>query len=329
MSELTIDDVRAARERIHARIHETPILRSSLLDGWLGHEVFFKAECFQRIGAFKSRGALNTVEWLVEAGRKPKHVVANSSGNHAQAVAWAAAQHGIEATIFMPRNVSRVKAQATAAYGARLSFWDTRQQVDEEVERAAGEPGTYWIPPFDHEQVICGQGTAALEALEALGSVDAVFTPCGGGGLLSGTFLATRGLLPHAKVFGAEPASGNDAARSYRLGSIQVLPEAPDTLADGARTLSIGETTFHYVRRTDGLYEVSEAAILYWTQWLTHLLKVHVEPTSAMVMDGVREWLRGQTQRRKVLVILSGGNVDDAMMRRLWAENHLTNPPTL
>lgn len=326
---LALTDIQAAKKRIDPYINTTPILSSSLLNEWLGHEVFFKCENFQKIGAFKARGGLNTVAWLMESGQQPKHIVANSSGNHAQAVAYAGQQFGIPTTIFMPEYSSQVKIQATKGYGAEVVLSKTRDITDALVREAADKAGTYWIPPFNHEQVICGQGTAALEALTELDNINAVFTPCGGGGLTSGSLISMRGLAPNAKMFGVEPLNANDAAESLRKGSIQRLPGIPNTLADGAMTMAVGELTFEFLKQLDGFYEVAEDNIIYWTQWLTHLLKCRLEPTCAMPMQAVVEWLRTQTKRQRVLVIISGGNMDQATSRKIWERDCLTAVPSL
>ena len=327
--ELLLKDVQAAKRRIAPYINKTPILSSSLLNTWLGHDIFFKCENFQKIGAFKARGGLNTVAWLMETGQKPKHIVANSSGNHAQAVAYAAQQFGIPATVFMPEYSSQVKIQATQSYGAKVVLSKTRDLTDQLVKKAAQEEGTYWIPPFNHGQVICGQGTAALEAFTELDAIDAVFTPCGGGGLTSGTLIAARALSPKSQMFGVEPLNANDAAESLRMGSIQRLKTIPDTLADGAMTMAVGDLTFEYLKQLDGFYEVEEDNIVYWTQWLTHLLKCRLEPTCAMPMQAVVEWLRHQKTKKRVLVIISGGNMDQPTSKRIWEKNLLDNIPSI
>ncbi|WP_154222335.1 serine/threonine dehydratase [Marinicella rhabdoformis] len=327
---LKLTDIQRAAERITPYINKTPVVTSSLLNQWLGHEVYFKAECFQKVGAFKARGGCNAVQKLMEAHGEVKRVVANSSGNHAQAVAWSARTFGIDATIYMPSFASQVKAQATRAYGAEVVLADTRQEVDQLVSEAAEEPGTFWIPPFNDEAVMAGQGTAALEAWSQMkDEPNAVFAPCGGGGLLSGTLAAVRGLSATCQVVGAEPLNGNDAAESIRAGAIQVLGSSPDTLADGAMTLSVGDKTFEHLMALDAFYEVDEHDIAYWTQWLQHVLKLHVEPTSAMTMGAVCQWLKNKQKRQKVLVILSGGNIDESHMRKVWADDHLANPPRL
>ncbi len=323
------DDVRRAAARVTPSIHKTALLSSSLLNHWLGHTVLFKAECLQVTGAFKVRGALNTILWLRENRIEPRRIVTNSSGNHAQAVAWAAGRQGIPTTIFMPADVSAVKAQATAAYGADIVFCDDRVAVDSRVQEEALEDATYWIPPYNHTQVMAGQGSATLEALQEAPQVDALFAPCGGGGLLSGALLATRALSPQSKVIGAEPLNANDAVESRRMGSIQELNGTPKTIADGAKTLSVGNLTFEFIKQLDALYEIRESQIIYWTQWLQHLLKLHVEPTSAMTMGAVVRWLADQQRPRTVLVMLSGGNIDQSTMSAVWAESCLDQQPSL
>jgi len=330
---ITIDEIKAAYLRIKPYVNQTPIVSSSLLNRWLGHEVFFKAECLQKVGAFKARGACNAVLKLIESGNRPTEIVANSSGNHAQAVAWSASLFGIKSTIFMPSNVSKVKAQATKAYGAKIVLGDSRQEVDAMVASASQQQGCYWIPPFNHVDVIAGQGTSVFEALQdeifSKKLPDAVFAPCGGGGLLSGSFIASKHKSTKIKVMGVEPLNANDAAQSYRAGKIIALSEMPDTLADGAMTLAVGDITFDYLKQLDDFFEVDESRILYWTQWLQHLLKLHIEPTSAMCMDAVCRWLSQQSSPQKVLVILSGGNLDQEKTKIIWQKNYLNSEPRL
>lgn len=328
MTQITLKDIEDANRRIEKYIHKTPVLSSETLNKFLGHKILLKAENLQKIGAFKIRGALNAVSSLVEKGKKPKLIIANSSGNHAQAIALASKIFGIPSTIYMPKNVSGIKAQATLAYGANIDFSENRAIADQKVLDASIEKGTYWIPPFNHPEVIAGQGTAAYEALTELENIDAVFAPCGGGGLLSGTFISAKGLLPNVKVIGVEPKLANDAVQSVRKGEIVKLDIPPDTIADGARTLSVGELTFEYLKQLDDFYEAEEDEIIYWTQWLTHLLKVQVEPTSAMAMVGVIKWLKKQVTKKQVLVILSGGNIDSITMNKIWANNFLNDIPS-
>lgn len=262
-------------------------------------------------------------------GRLPKHVVANSSGNHAQAVAYAAAHFGIKATIFASETISPIKAAATQSYGGELKLFPTRPEADAAVKEASKAPDTVWIPPFNHEDIVAGQGTAALEALNEAGKVDAVFAPCGGGGLLSGTLLATRALQPDALVIGAEPAEANDASMSLQAGEIVALDYSPNTLADGAATPSVGDVTFPLLQELDDFYEVDEVQIAYWTQWLHHLLKLHIEPTCAMTMAAVAAWAANTTPGQTALVMLSGGNISQASMAKIWARDFLLQPPII
>src|SRR5688500_3115582 len=237
------DVVLDAHQRISPYIARTPVLASQRLNAWLGHEVHFKVEGFQKIGAFKIRGALNALLSLKEENALPREVVAFSSGNHAQAVALAAKMLAIKATVIMPEFVSSVKQQATRAYGAELILTKTRQEAEARAEEVKAR-GAWLLHPSADERVIAGQGAACLEALQEGVAADAIFAACGGGGLLSGTWLAAQLLAPDAKVFGAEPLMANDAAQSYRTGSIVSFSETPMTIADGARTLHISELTF-------------------------------------------------------------------------------------
>lgn len=326
---MTYKDIEEAYKRISNIVQHTPVVESQLLNTWLGHKVSFKVECMQTTGAFKLRGACNFIAKLAEQHNLPKHIVANSSGNHAQAVAYAAKHFDIPVTIYSTKNISAVKAAATEYYGASLKLFDTRIQADQAVKEASQAPDTVWIPPFNHPDIIAGQGTAALEALQKIQTPDAVFAPCGGGGLISGTLLATRQLAPHAKVIGVEPLAANDAAESLRAGEIISLSAPPITLADGAATPAVGEYTFPLLQQLDEFYEVNETDIAYWTQWLQHLLKLHIEPTCAMPMQAVFEWLQKQTERKHVLVIVTGGNISAQSMRKVWQQDHLLNPPIL
>ena len=326
------EDVVAAYDRIKSKIHQTPVYGSSLLNKQLGHKVLFKVECLQKTGAFKFRGACNVLSVLAEQQKLPQRIVANSSGNHAQAIACAAQLFDIPATIFTTQSVSKVKAAATEFYGATVRKFQTRPEADRAVAEAAEENGTLWVPPFNHPDIIAGQGTATLEALNQINEpVNAVFTPCGGGGLLSGSLLAAKGIDPNIQVVGAEPLNANDAAQSLRDGSIISLDNAPNTLADGAATPAVGELTFPLLQKTDGFYEIDEEKIAYWTQWLQHLLKIHVEPTCAMTMEAVIKWLRdgGFSTPQTCLVVLSGGNIDQQKMQAIWAKDHLNELPGL
>lgn len=323
------DVVEKAYKRISNHIKKTPIITSSILNNWLGHEILFKIEGFQKGGSFKTRGALNALLSLKEQNKLPKKVVGFSSGNHAQAVAIAATRLGIEATLFLPSFTSKVKQQASKSYGAEIILTETRQEAERKAKEMVENEGAYYLPPYDNDMVISGQGTSAYEAYKDGVKADAVFATCGGGGWLSGTLLATKLLSPDTKIFGAEPLNANDAARSYKTGEIFRFENSPYTIADGGRALCVSERTFHYIKQVDGFYEVSEEDIIYWTQWLNHILKVVVEPTSAVAMGGVIQWLKTQGSKRKVLVMLSGGNIAPEYHLKIWANDYFEKLPTL
>jgi threonine dehydratase len=301
--------VLAARERIAGHAHRTPIHRSRALDERAGAEVLLKCENFQRVGAFKFRGAYNAISKLGPAERAAG-IVAFSSGNHAQGVALAARLHGLRATIVMPTTAPAAKRDATAGYGAEIVPYDPRSADREEVARgiARERPGAAVIPPYDHPDVIAGQGTAALELIEESGGLDALLAPCGGGGLLSGSAIATKHLLPRCRVIGVEPELADDATRSFRSKTLQTVHNPP-TIADGTRTPSLGKLTFPLVLSlVDDMVTVSEEAIIAAVRFLFERTKMVVEPSGAL---GVAALLTGAVRPSgRVGVILSGGNVD-------------------
>ncbi|CAA9540356.1 MAG: L-threo-3-hydroxyaspartate ammonia-lyase, partial [uncultured Thermomicrobiales bacterium] len=244
----TFADIEAAERRITGATHRTPVLTSRRIDAEMGMEIFFKAEHLQRAGAFKIRGAFNALSRF-DGAQRAAGVVAYSSGNHAQAIALAARDLGIPATIVMPEDAPASKVAATRAYGAEVITYDRYREDREAIGRAlAAERGLTLIPPYDHPDVIAGQGTAAKELIEEAGPLDAIFAPLGGGGLLAGTALAAGALAPDARVYGVEPEAGNDGQQSFRTGAI-VHITTPATLADGAQTLHLGELTFPIIQR--------------------------------------------------------------------------------
>ena len=305
----TYADVESAARRIAGVAHRTPVLTSTTIDRLTGAQVYFKAEPFQRMGAFKFRGAYNAASRIAEqaAGRG---VIAFSSGNHAQAVALAASLLGLRATIVMPNDAPRVKLDATRGYGAGIVQYDPATEDREAIGRAlANEHGLALIPPYDHPHVIAGQGTAARELLEDVGPLDVLFACCGGGGLLSGSALSARALSPHCRVIGVEPDAGDDGVRSFTSRTLQRVHH-PQTIADGARTPSLGRYTFPMILRdVDHMMSVSDEALLGAMRLLWERMKVLVEPTGAL---GAAALLSGReaVAGTRVGVILSGGNVD-------------------
>ncbi len=325
---LTPAKVLEAQSRIGRHINRTAIIESERLSEWLGHSIIFKCDNFQKTGAFKARGALNTVMSLVERGDTPKKVVAFSSGNHAQAVAWSCNKFGIPATIYMEKTVSPIKVQATKSYGAEVVLTESRQQAMDICEEEV-KSGAYFIPPYDNDMVIAGQGTCALETFQDGVEPDAVFVPLGGGGLVAGTFLASQLFNKKIKVFGCEPANGSDAYNSFMSGTIFKLDALPDTIADGVKTLSIAPRTFHFIRQLAGVTIHSEQEIIYFTQWIYHLCKIICEPSCSLSLAGAFSWLKEQTSPKTVLVILSGGNVSAETYNAIWKTSYLDKIPAL
>jgi threonine dehydratase len=300
--------IRSAHVRIAAQVRRTPVLASGALDTAVGAQLFFKCEPFQEIGAFKARGAANAVFSLGDA-EAARGVVTHSSGNHGAALAWAAARRGIPAWIVMPDNAPAVKQANVRGFGGRVRLCApgvaAREAACAEVQ---AETGATLVHPFNDWRVIAGQGTAALELLDEVAELDAVVAPVGGGGLLSGTAIATRGLRPSARVFGAEPAGADDAQRSLAAG--RILPQDnPRTIADGLRT-ALGELTFAVIsRHVDAIATASEEGIVRAMRLAWERLKVTIEPSAAVPLACLLERtldLRGA----KVGIIVSGGNVD-------------------
>jgi threonine dehydratase len=321
MSELKLpgfEDVVAASERIAGVAHCTPVLTSSTANAELGAEIFFKCENFQRMGAFKFRGAYNALASFTPAQRKAG-VVAFSSGNHAQGVALSARLLGIPATIVMPHDAPAAKIAATRGYGATVVIYDRYTEDREQIGRdLAAKHGLTLIPPYDHADVIAGQGTAAKELFEEVGALDYVFAPLGGGGLLSGTALATRALSPSAKLFGVEPEAGNDGQQSFRSGSI-VHIDTPKTIADGAQTQHLGNLTFPIIRRdVDDILTASDEQLRAEMRFYAGRMKMVVEPTGCLGLAAARA-LKDQLQGKRVGIIISGGNVDVARYAELLA----------
>ncbi|TFW17875.1 threo-3-hydroxy-L-aspartate ammonia-lyase [Duganella callida] len=321
MSELklpTYEDVVAASQRIAGVAHKTPVLTSSTANAELGAEVYFKCENFQRMGAFKFRGGYNALAKFTPAQRKAG-VVAFSSGNHAQAVALSARLLGIPATIVMPHDAPAAKVAATRGYGVQVVIYDRYTEDREQIGRElAAKHGLTLIPPYDHADVIAGQGTAAKELIEEVGRLDVVFAPLGGGGLLSGTALSTHALSPGAKVYGVEPEAGNDGQQSLRSGSI-VHIDTPKTIADGAQTQHLGQLTFPIIQRdvTD-ILTASDEQLRAEMRFFGERMKIVIEPTSGLGLAAARA-MKDQLQGKRVGIIVSGGNVDIARYAELLA----------
>ncbi len=308
----TIDDIRRAHERIEPFIHRTPVLTCRSLDDLLGARLFFKCENLQKVGAFKMRGATNAVELLTDA-EAVRGVATHSSGNHAQALALAARNRGVPAYIVMPDNSPEIKKAAVAGYGAAITYCrPTLAAREEGLREVVARTGAHFVHPYNDARVIAGQGTAAVELLEEAEDLDLVLAPVGGGGLLSGTAIACRGLAPHTRVIGCEPAGADDAYRSFHSGTLTPVGN-PTTIADGLRT-SLGELTFAAIRRNvDEIVTVSEEAIVAAMRLVWERMKIVIEPSAAVPPAALWE-KKIEAHGLRVGIILSGGNVDPARL---------------
>jgi threonine dehydratase len=305
---VTYDDIAAAHERIKREARRTPVMTSRQVNELTGASVFFKCENLQRMGAFKFRGAYNALSRL-SPDEKDRGVLAFSSGNHAQAVALAGKLLGIRTTIVMPEDAPRVKLEATRGYGGEVVTYRKGENREEVSRKLSQERGLTLIPPFDHPHIVAGQGTAAKELIEDAGTLDVLLVPCGGGGLISGCAIAARRLSPQCCVIGVEPAAGDDATRSFKQKKL-VKIEVPDTIADGARTTSLGAITFPLVMNyVSDMLTVTDDELLRAMFWLWERMKIVVEPTGALAACAVLQ-KKLNLEKQKVGVVLSGGNVD-------------------
>jgi len=311
----TYADIESAAQQIAGVALRTPVATSRTVNARVGAQVFFKCENLQRGGAFKFRGAYNALSRLTTAERM-RGVVTYSSGNHAQAIALAGRLLDIPRVIVMPADAPEVKRAATLGYGAEVVLYDSTVESREAIgNRLAEERGLTLIPPFDHPHIIAGQGTAVRELLEETGPLDLILVPCGGGGLLSGSALSAHALSPSCRVVGVEPVAGDDATRSFRSRTLQSV-RVPDTVADGARTPSLGRLTFQIVmERVADMTTVDDRTLLRAMFYLWERMKLLIEPTGALGAAALLETgIAGSAQR--IGVILSGGNVDLSQVER-------------
>jgi threo-3-hydroxy-L-aspartate ammonia-lyase len=306
----THEDVVMAAERLRGVAHLTPVLTSRFANELAGAELFFKCENFQRAGAFKFRGAYNSISQFSDAQKNSKGVLAYSSGNHSQAIALSARLLGIHATIVMPKDSPKSKVDATQEYGAKVIFYDryreNRELITEHIQQETG--GTL-IPPFDHPHVIAGQGTATLELIQQTGPLDYLITPLGGGGLLAGAALAAKAGNPEIRLIGVEPEAGNDGQLSLKKGEIVTIP-TPQTIADGAQTTALGRHTFPIIQRyVDEIVTVTDLQLVKTMKFFAERMKILVEPTGCLAAAAALEKVIPLKSAR-VGVVISGGNVD-------------------
>ncbi|MDQ7051306.1 MAG: pyridoxal-phosphate dependent enzyme [Enterobacterales bacterium] len=310
--ESIFQEIKQATKAIKKVANKTPVLKSTYLDQQQNCEIYFKCENFQKVGAFKFRGAFNAMRQL-SPQQKQKGVIAYSSGNHAQAVALVGQMLSIKTTLVMPSNAPKIKQQATRDYGAKVVLFDPQKTSREAVAADLnGDQQLTLIKPFDDLRLIAGQATAAVELIEEVGELDFILAPCGGGGLLSGTAVATKNTNPNCQVIGVEPKNADDATRSFYSGVLHSNPN-PDTIADGTRTTCLGEITFPLIQQhVDQMITVSEEQIKQAVRFFFYRMKIVVEPSGAL---GLAAILSGALKiNGKVGVIVSGGNIDASLM---------------
>ena len=302
-------DVEAAAARLEGVAHRTPVMRSRTADARADAKLFFKCENLQRGGAFKFRGAYNAISTLTD-GQRRRGVITYSSGNHAQAVAYAGRLQGVATTIVMPKDAPAAKVAATRDYGGEIVFYDRYTENREEIcARLAAEGGLTIVPPYDHPQVIAGQGTAARELFEAVGELDLLLVSLGGGGLLAGSALAAEALSPHCRVIGVEPEAGNDGQQSFRAGKVVRIP-VPRSIADGALTTYIGENNFPIIRAlVHDVVTVSDPMLIEAMRFFAERMKIVVEPTGCLGAAAALS-KRFHQPGERVGIIISGGNID-------------------
>ena len=318
MDDVRFADIAAAAERLVGQAHRTPVATSRSLDERVGARLFFKCENLQRAGAFKFRGAYNALSQL-DAAARAKGVLTFSSGNHAQAIALAGRELSVPTTIVMPSDAPQVKLAATRGYGGEVILYDRATQSREELSaRIAAERGLTIVPPYDHPHIVAGQGTAARELFEDVPALDLLLVPCGGGGLLSGCAVAAAAAAPECKVIGVEPTAGDDATRSFKTGTLQTVHN-PETIADGARTASLGTLTFALVRRyVHDMVTVTDEQLIEAMGTLWERTKLVVEPTGALAFAAAFHGIV-PVHGKRVGIVLSGGNVELARVGKWFA----------
>ncbi len=315
----TYKDVAQAHQRILPYLNKTPVLTSRTINELTGAQFYFKCENFQRMGAFKFRGAMNALSQFNDQQRK-NGVVTFSSGNHAQAIALSAKLLGIPATIIMPEDAPKAKMDATKGYGGRVITYNRYTEDREKIgQQLAQKEGLTLIPPYDHPHIIAGQGTAAKELFDEIGELDMLFVPLGGGGLLSGSLLSTKALSPDCKIFGVEPLAGNDGQQSLRKGEI-IHIDTPKTIADGAQTQHLGNYTFEIIRNNvDDILTATDEELISAMQFYAQRMKMIVEPTGCLSLAAARQF-GDKLKGKKIGIIISGGNVDIAQYGHFLAQ---------
>ena len=312
--------VAKALERIKPYISQTPLLQSEILNQKLGNKIYLKADSLQITGSFKIRGVFNFLLSYQEQGKLPAKIVSYSTGNHALAMAYAAKLLNIKARVYLPKNVSIIKSNIAKSYGAEVIEVETRQQAEDYAYRDSLNDYVF-LHPSDNDYTIAGAGTLCYEALFEMKkmniSLDYIFGSCGGGGLLSGSFLAKELLAPTTELHGVEPKAANDAFNSLHAESIFRFAQSPDTVADGLRALSVSARTLQYLKKLDGFHLVEEESIRYWTAALIQIMNLPCEPSAAISLAAAYNFLKNKIENKTVLILISGSNIDPSLRSEL------------
>lgn len=328
VSEIDPKEINKAKSLISPHIRKTPIFCSEELNQQTNAEILFKCENFQKTGAFKFRGVMNAlINLKKEHGTNISEIVAYSSGNHGAAIAYACRILGLKANILISKEISDLKKRIIKEQGVNLIETNNRQE-SEILSKEMASSGMHLIHHSDNDDVIAGAGTITSEIFSEYANLNAIFATCGGGGMLSGAVLAKKLHQNNCQLIGTEPELANDALRSFKSGKIYRFDKSPQTIAEGARTLSISERNFQYIKQLNDFIDVSEEQILHSCAWLMHLLKIAVEPTCAVAFAGALKWLKNscKMEKPKICIIISGGNLDYLAYQAIWQQDRLKNP---
>lgn len=311
MTELTLNDVKKSYDRIKDHIIETPVITNKDLNAELGANIFFKLENLQKTGSFKIRGATNNLlSYFENHGHFPENITTASSGNHGAAMAYLSEKFNIKnSVIFIDKDASKVKIDNSSKYNSQIVITDNKLESNRLVNQKIDE-GYYMCNSYGDDDVILGQATICFEALNQIeDKIEAIFTPCGGGGLAAGTYITANSWQNRPKIFTVEPENANDAQISVKNNKIFCFDKTPDTIADGARTLWLSDKTFPYIKKLDNIYTASEEEIKFWYKKLTNILQFDIEPTSILAMVGANKFIKEGNKGKNILIILSGGNI--------------------
>ena len=323
-----LNDVELALRRINPFINPTPIISSKKLDEMLGHEFLFKLESLQISGSFKARGILSAITKLQEVGNLPVKIVTYGTGNHGTALAYISKKFfDISVEVFLPNFALKTKIDKIESYGGKVTITSSRDEAEKLALNEGSKDGCILIPPADNDDIILGCATIAYEVLNQTEGIDSIFVPIGGGGLSSGTLIARDLLSPHTKVFASEPKQANDASISYQNGTIFRFKQSPYTIADGATTLGVTSRVFNHIKKLDGIYEITEEEIKYWTVWSKEFIGFDSEPTSALALAAAVKYAKNISDKRKILIIITGSNIDTTVYNNLFKENYLSILP--